>query len=222
MTMSAEKRGKTRVWVIEDHGAYRATLARAIDRAGDMQCDGVFGCCEDALEALAKGRRPDVVLLDLGLPGMSGLDGIAALLREAPEAKVVVVTVFQDDEKIFRAICEGASGYLVKGTRAEAIAAGIRELLAGGAPMTPAVARRVMEMFARMAPREPEQHLTGREREVLEQAVAGMTKKEIAEALGVSFHTVDTHLRSIYAKLHVTTRGAAVAAALRSGLIRRG
>jgi DNA-binding NarL/FixJ family response regulator len=211
------------VWLIEDHADSRRVLARVLNRAPSMQCPCAFPSCEEALAALASNPAPDVILLDVGLPGMSGIEGIRHLKALAPAAQIIMLTVFDDQEKIFNAICAGASGYLLKNADEDAIASAVEEVLRGGAPINPRVARLVLNMFAsREAPPRADYGLSAREREVLELVVKGMVKKEVAERLGLSYHTVDNHLRSIYAKLHVHTRGGAVAKAVAEHLLPSG
>jgi len=216
MSMSAKS---TQVWLIEDNDAYRRAVARVVNDADDMSCPASFSNCEDALEAAAHSDPPHVILLDVGLPGMSGLEGIPLLAAALPEAKIIVLTVFDDDEKIFRAICAGATGYLLKMSTVEHIAAAIREVQNGGSPMNSRIARRVLEMFARLSPAPTDYGLTDRERMVLELMVRGLIKKEIAAELGLSVHTIDTHIRRIYEKLHVNTRSGAVAKAIKEKLV---
>jgi DNA-binding NarL/FixJ family response regulator len=207
------------VWLIEDNATFRRAVMRALDQEGGFQCLGGFSSCEDALGILARQPAPQVILLDVGLPGMSGLDGIALLRESAPQTKVIVLTVFEDEDKIFRAICAGAAGYLLKTAPVEEIARAIRDALGGGAPMNGRIARRVLDMFARFAPARGDYGLTARETQILEAMVKGKTKKEIAALLDLSFHTVDTHLRNIYQKLEVNTRTGAVAKALKEKLV---
>jgi DNA-binding NarL/FixJ family response regulator len=207
------------VWLIEDNATFRRAIARVVERTEEFQCAGEFSRCEDALKVLAHKPAPKVILLDVGLPGMSGLDGIPLLRKAAPDALIVVLTVFEDDEKIFRAICAGARGYLLKTAASEEVVHAIRDALAGGAPMNARVGRSVLDMFARLAPPRGDYGLTPREKEILEATVQGRTKKEIAALLDLSFHTVDSHLRHIYEKLEVNTRTGAVAKALKEKLI---
>jgi DNA-binding NarL/FixJ family response regulator len=207
------------IWLIEDNATFRGAIMRALDVEDGFRCLGGFASCEDALAALAQRLSPRVVLLDVGLPGMSGIEGIAHLRERAPQAVIIVLTVFEDEEKIFRAICAGASGYLLKTAPVEEIARAIRDALAGGAPMNGRIARRVLDMFARFAPTRGDYGLTARETQILEAMVRGKTKKEIAAQLDLSFHTVDTHLRNIYQKLEVNTRTGAVAKALKEKLV---
>ena len=211
---------KATVWLIEDHADSRRVLARVLNGAPAMRCPSAFASCEEALAALRTAPAPDVILLDVGLPGMSGIEGIHHLKALAPETHIIMLTVFDDQDKIFKAICAGAAGYLLKNADEDAIAGAVEEVLRGGAPINPRVARLVLNMFAsREAPPKADYGLSAREREVLELVVKGMVKKEVAERLGLSYHTVDNHLRSIYAKLHVHTRGGAVAKAVAEHLL---
>ena len=178
-----------------------------------------FASCEDALSKLAGGPDPQLLLLDIGLQGMSGLDGIPLIREKAPEVCIVVLTVFEDDEKLFRAICAGANGYLLKTQSGQEIIQSVRDALDGGAPMSPRIARRVLGMFAKLAPRRSDYGLSERERAVLELVVEGLLKKEIAQKMELSIHTVDSHLRRIYEKLHVNSRSGAVRKAVREGLV---
>jgi DNA-binding NarL/FixJ family response regulator len=148
---------------------------------------------------------------------MSGLDGIAQMKETAPAAQIVILTAFEDDEKIYRAICAGASGYLLKSASLAEVASALAEVAAGGSPMTPRVARRVLEMFSRLAPQPAAQLLSPREREVMELMAEGLTNKEIAARLTLSVHTIVEYVSDIYGKLHVNTRAGAVAKAFRSG-----
>jgi DNA-binding NarL/FixJ family response regulator len=207
------------IWLIEDNATFRRTIIRALDQEDGLKCLGGFASCEEALAALGHQPPPRVILLDVGLPGMSGLDGIPQLRARAPQVAIIVLTVFEDEEKIFRAICAGAAGYLLKTAPVEEIARAIRDALAGGAPMNGRIARRVLDMFARFAPTRGDYGLTPREIQILESMVKGKTKKEIAAQLDLSFHTVDTHLRNIYQKLEVNTRTGAVAKALKEKLV---
>ncbi len=209
----------TTVWLVEDHDDCRRMVARVINHAPALRCPQAFANCEDTLSALAREPAPDVLLLDLGLPGMDGIEGIKAIKRLAPSTHVIMLTVFDDHEKVFAAICAGASGYLLKTDDGEAITRAIQEVLQGGAPMNPRVARLVLGMFTRLAaPAHRDYGLSPRETEILDLMVKGLIKKEIADRLGLSFHTVDNHLRSIYGKLQVHTCSGAVAKALQERL----
>jgi DNA-binding NarL/FixJ family response regulator len=203
------------VWLIEDHVDSRRILARVLNSGATLQCPCSFASCEEALTAIRTQPAPDVILLDVGLPGMSGIEGIPLLKASMPKTHIIMLTVFDDQEKVFKAICAGASGYLLKTADEEAIGHAVNDVLHGGAPINPRIAKLVLNMFAaRMTPLRQEYGLSAREREVLELMVQGLINKEISERLGLSYHTVDKHLRSIYAKLQVHTRGGAVAKAV--------
>lgn len=215
---------KKTVWLIEDNSTLCRIIARVIGTINGMVCTAKYYRCEEALEHLENPTTvpPDIVLLDVGLPGMSGLDGIGRIRELSPATQVVILTVFDDDEKIYRAICAGASGYLLKGAAMDDLASSLEQVLRGGAPMTPRVARRVLEMFTRLAPKEsPAAGLSPRERQVVEGMAAGLTNKEIAAKLGLSAHTTDGYTRSIYEKLHVKNRSGAVAKVMNSGFFEK-
>lgn len=207
------------VWLIEDHKTYGERLARALNRLDGITCTQRFTACEDALAALPGQPSPRVVLLDVGLPGMSGIEGIVPLRRLAPHAAVVILTVFEDDKKIFDAICAGAAGYLLKTSSNEEIAAAIRSAAAGGSPINPRIARRVLEMFSKANPPQIDYGLTQRETDILRLLVEGQTIKEAAAQLAIGFYTADEYIRSVYEKLHVRSRGSAVAKAVKEGLV---
>lgn len=206
-------------WIIEDHAALRRTLVRVLNAEAGLQCTGDFDCCEKALAALGRETAPDLVLIDVGLPGMSGLEGIRRIKERSARTQVLVLTVFEDDDKVFLAICAGSAGYLLKTSSAADIVQAVRDALAGGSPMNPRIARRVLEMFSRLAPKQSDYGLSDREKEILQLMVTGLIKKEIADRLTLSIHTVDTYLRRIYEKLEVNTRTGAVAKALKEGLV---
>jgi DNA-binding NarL/FixJ family response regulator len=209
-----------RIWAVEDNAAYRNALAFVFKKAGDLDLR-TFSNAEDALAALRGAEPPDALLLDVQLPGIDGISAISRFKELAPEVCIVMLTVFEEPEKVFRALCAGASGYLLKTLPAGRIVEAVREAAAGGAPMSPGVAKAVLGRFVELAApgRGSDYALSDREREVLELMTQGLIKKEIAGRLGLSYHTVNTHLRNIYAKLHVGTRGAAVAKALKERLV---
>lgn len=207
------------VWLVEDNRTFRDTVARVLNRVAGLECPRQFSNSEDALAALKDGTVPDVLLLDVGLPGMDGIEGVLLMKSVSPATRVVMLTVFDDHDKIFKAVCAGASGYLLKTAPLEKIVESVHEAFSGGAPMTPQVARSVLDLFSRLGvPQRQGYGLTQREQQILELMTQGLIKKEIAVQLSLSYHTVDTHLRNIYAKLHVSTRTAAVAKALKEGL----
>lgn len=207
------------VWLVEDNEAFRRSVARAVNRIEGLRCAGDFRSLEEALPKLEQGERPQVMLLDINLPGIDGIAGLAEIHRLSPDTKVIILTVFDDQDRVFRAICAGAAGYLLKTSSLESIGEAIHEVVAGGAPINPRIARRVLDVFARISPPAHDYGLTSREREILERVTQGASKKEIAAQLALSYHTVDSHLRSIYHKLHVNTRAGAVAKALKERLV---
>lgn len=207
------------VWLIEDHRNYGERLARALNRLDGIACPRRFTACEDALAALPANDAPHVLLLDVELPGMNGIDGIARLRQLAPGAAIVILTVFEDDDKIFRAICAGAAGYLLKTSSTEDIATAIRSAAAGGSPINPTIARRVLDMLGKANLPQKDYGLTPREKEILQLLVKGQSTKEAAAQLTISYHTADGYIRDIYEKLQVNTRSGAVAKAVKEGIV---
>jgi len=207
------------VWLIEDNQNFRSTLARVVNGMAGMKCSQQFSNAEDALEALDAGGVPDVVLLDVGLPGLNGIDAIKQIKSISPTTRIIMLTVFDDHEKVFNAVCAGASGYLLKPSNTATIVRSIKEAISGGAPMTPQVAKSVLDMLSGRTAPKPVHILTHREQSVLRLMSQGQGMKGIAEELDLSYHTVDSHLRNIYAKLHVHTSTAAVAKAVKEGLL---
>lgn len=207
------------VWLIEDNPAYRRATERALRARSDVREPRAFDRCEEALAALQAGARPDVVLLDVGLPGMNGIEGIRRIKSLAPEISVVLLTVFEDDNRIFQAICAGASGYLLKSEPMKRVMEGIDQAVAGGSPMNPTVARKVNDMFAKLTAGKKDHGLTDREQTTLELMVKGLPKKQIADQLNLNQHTVDYVFRCIYRKLHVNCLAAAVSVAVNDHLV---
>lgn len=208
-----------RVSIVEDQPRLRDALAALLAGTNGIAVVGAFGRMEDALPLAAK-LAADVALVDLGLPGMSGVDGVRALRELAPATQVLVLTVHDDDAHVFAAICAGASGYLLKDTPPPRLVAAIAELRAGGAPMSPSIARAVVGMFHRVAPQQSATTLSPRERDVLALLAAGHSYKTAAHELGLGLDTVRFHVRHIYDKLHVHSKSAAVTRAWREGLLR--
>ncbi len=201
----------TSVWLVEDNHLFRDTVARALNDVDGMHCSQLFSNAEDALDALLGGAIPDIILLDIELPGKNGILAASQFKSITPATPIVMLTAFDDRDRIFEAICAGASGYLVKNAPpVERIVDAVNEALRGGAPMTPRVAKMVLDKFAKLSKPKMDYGLTMREKMVLELMVEGLMLKEIASRLGLSFHTADTHVRNIYTKLHVHTRISAV------------
>ncbi|GAA5143712.1 response regulator transcription factor [Prosthecobacter algae] len=207
------------IWIIEDNAAFRRGTERALTMKPHAHEVRAFMSCEDAIEALHCPHLPDVILLDVGLPGMDGIEGITHLKSRAPAASILILTVFEDDDKIFRAICAGASGYLLKSEPMAQVITSIDQAIAGGSPMNPRIATRVLAMFAQLAPAKKDYGLDEREQAVLKCMVAGMPRKQIAEATSLNPHTADYVTRSIYRKLHVNCATAAVSKAVAERLV---
>jgi DNA-binding NarL/FixJ family response regulator len=207
------------VWIVEDHERFRTTLLRTISRAEGFGCSLAVPDCESALESLRSRPGPEVLLLDINLPGMSGIDGIREFKAKTPTTHIINLTVFDDEPTILRAICAGASGYLLKTAAPEVIIQSIHEVVEGGAPMSPGIARSVLKLFSRFAPPQTDHGLTLREHQTLELLVKGHTKKEIASQMELSYHTVDKHVRGVYAKLQVRNMSSAVAKAMKLGFV---
>lgn len=212
-------KGEVGVWIIEDDPMFRKGVKELIDGADGLKCERTFGSCEQALPVLENEGAPQVVLVDLGLPGMSGIEGIRKMKMLSPSTEFVVLTIHEEHHTVFEAICAGASGYLVKNLTPEDLIIKICEAVEGGAPMNPSIARQVLRMLSNNRLGENSYGLTEREREVLNLMVEGLTRKEIAVRLYISPSTVLTHSRNLYAKLLVHTRGGAVAKALKEHLL---
>ena len=208
------------VAIVEDQKRTREGLAALLASEPDLAVVGPFSSMEEALPALTR-RLPDALLCDIALPGMSGIEGLRRLKAAQPELRALMLTVHGDDAHVLEAICAGASGYLLKDTPPERLVAAVRELAAGGAPMSSDVARRVLQLVREVAPpRAGEHELTPRELDVLRALAEGHSYKTAARALDLSIDTVRFHVRAIYAKLHVHSKSEAVLQALRRGLVR--
>lgn len=210
---------QTSVWVVEDNERFRANIVDLINESVPLRCDRAVSSCEEALDCLGSEAAPDILLMDIGLPGIDGIEGIRRIKAIAPSIEVIMLTVFDDSDKIVRAICAGASGYLLKSAAPDDIIKSLSDILGGGAPMNAQIARKVLDMFAEMASPRGNYELTAAEKQILHLLIEGNPKKQIAHDLGLSFHTVDTHLRNIYTKLQVHSRSQAVAKALKEKLL---
>lgn len=204
-----------RVAIVEDNNTLRNSLESLFNKAEGMKCVASLGNLLNVVSELGK-AMPDVVLMDIGLPNISGIEGVRTLQENFPAIQIMMFTVFEDDEKIFDAIRAGASGYLLKKTPPEEILASVKELYHGGAPMSASIARKVVQSFkAHTSPQKEEYQLTTRESEILHSLVDGLSYKKIADKYFVSISTVRTHICNIYAKLHVNSKAEAVAKILR-------
>ncbi len=208
-----------RVALVEDRTEIREGLREMIAGSDGFVCCGAFGSMEEALPAMGA-AAPEVALVDIGLPGMSGVEGIREIRRRHPAIRMLVLSVYNDDERVFAAICAGACGYLLKKTPPAKLLESIREVVAGGAPMSPEIASRVLTLFREITPpRKADYNLTPHELRLLRMLVEGHNYKTMSGLLGVTVHAVSFHMRSIYEKLEVHSKSAAVGKALRQRLV---
>lgn len=204
---------------MEDVRSLRDGLRLLVDGTDGFTCVGSFRTMEEALDKIG-GILPDVLLSDIGLPGMSGIDGVRLMKEQYPSLTVLMLTIYEDDERIFDALCAGASGYLVKKTPPARLLESIREAADGGSPMSPAIARRVVSMFRNVRPTETfDYSLTPHELRLLKLLVEGHNYKTAAAELGVTLNTVCFHIKNIYEKMQVHSKSEAVARALRNRLV---
>ena len=208
------------VSLVEDQPDIRDGLALLIGSTPGFRCVGAYRSMEEALPGLAQ-RPPAIALLDIGLPGMSGLDGIRVIHERQPQVQILMLTVYEDDDRIFDALCAGAIGYLLKKTPPARLIESLREAVNGGSPISPELARKVVSLFRTIRPRAGADYdLTGHETRLLRMLVDGHNYTTAAEELKVSVNTVAFHMKRIYEKLQVHSKSEAVAKALREGLIR--
>jgi DNA-binding NarL/FixJ family response regulator len=210
---------RLRVAIVEDEREVREGLGALISGTAGFTCAAGYRTMEDALAAIGD-VAPDVVLVDIGLPGMSGIDGIRILRDQLADTPILALTVYDDDDRVFEALCAGASGYLLKNTPPARLLESLAEAVRGGAPMSPEVAQRVVRLFREFRPPErASYHLTPQEIELLKLLVEGHHYKTAAEEMHVSVNTISFHLKNIYAKLRVHSKTEAVAKALRERLV---
>jgi DNA-binding NarL/FixJ family response regulator len=210
----------TKVLIIEDNDLFRKSLTNVINKSSKMKCEGAYISAEDALKDIEqKELKPEVVLMDIGLPGITGVECISYIKDLSHETKIIMLTIHDDDDNIFKAVCSGASGYLLKYMQPEMINESIEEVLNGGAPMNSNIAKKVLDLFKNMTAPVASYDLTEREYEILKLLVDGLSKKQIAEKIFLSYHTVDVHIRHIYEKLEVHNLSGAVAKALKERLL---
>lgn len=210
-----------RIAIFDDNKNIRNSISLLLRTEPLFEVVGVFGtartCVEDVLAC-----RPDVVLMDIQMPGVDGIAAVKALHQAVPSAQVLMQTVFEDDDRVFDSICAGASGYILKNQLNTRLVEAIRELRAGGAPMSPSIARRVLQ-WLQTGPRSRREttdyHLTAREKEVLSCIVSGLSYKMIGYELDISYETVRSHVKKIYEKLHVASLTEVVAKAINQGIV---
>jgi DNA-binding NarL/FixJ family response regulator len=218
--METAQKPVTKVVIIEDLRDIREGLAALLNGTEGYKCVGKFGSMEEALRNIQR-DLPDVVLSDIGLPGMDGIEGVGILKERYPEMTILMLSVYNDNERIFDALCSGASGYLLKKTPPSKLVEALSEAVSGGAPMSPEIARKVITLFREVRPPERVDYdLTPHETRLLKLLVDGHTKKTAALEIGVSVNTVSFHLKRVYEKLQVHSKSEAVAKALRNRIFK--
>jgi DNA-binding NarL/FixJ family response regulator len=207
------------VWLVEDNERFRINIRDLINETKRLRCEQAVASCEEVLAFLESHPGPDIILMDIGLPGVDGIEGIRLVKLVAPSIQIIMLTVFDDSDKIFEAICAGATGYLLKSASPDDIIGSLSDILNGGAPINAQIARKMLDMITDKAIPKGNYKITSTEKLILHQLVEGSLKKQIAHQLNISFHTVDTHLRNIYTKLQVHSRSEAVAKVLKERLL---
>jgi len=219
MTPDTGRSQPVRVALVEDSRDLRLGMSYILEGADAVRCVGAFSRAEDLIAQL-DALRPDIILMDIGLPKMSGVEATRIIKQSHPDIEIVILSVFEDDDNVFQALCAGAGGYVTKPVMPQRLLEVVDEAAGGATPISPHIARKVLKLFLRHVPAPGDAYdLTAREREVLELMVAGNDFREIADTLVVSFYTVRAHVRNIYDKLHVHSKSQAVAKALREHLI---
>jgi DNA-binding NarL/FixJ family response regulator len=207
------------LWIVEDDEFFRTTICSLLSETSGFECKGSFSSVEEALGALKDEYAPEVVLMDIGLPGMSGIEGVKRIKAISPATDIIILTIKEGDQEVFDAICAGANGYLLKNSTPEEIIDAVKEVVGGGAPMNAQIARKVLTMFTKFSVPEADYGLTTREKEILKLLIDGLTKKQIADRLFLAYYTIDTHMKNIYEKMQVHSRSEAVAKALKERLL---
>lgn len=212
---------KTRVAIFDDNLERREGLFLLLETTDDLNCVGLFNDCRNVLADI-ESSNPDVVLMDIDMPHVNGIEGVLEIRKVHPDLKILMQTVFEDDDKIFAAICAGADGYILKQANPMKLIDAIGEVLEGGAPMTPIIAAKVLKLFQKQGSSKKSNcfDLTKRESEILNLLVKGFSYKMIAEECHISYPTVNSHITKIYAKLKVQSSAGAVAVALKEGLVK--
>lgn len=204
------------VGIVEDNKKIRDLIQRYLDMQEELKCPVAVDTVEEMLEYLEEHEKPRVILMDIQLPGMSGIKGISLIKEKYPEIDIIMLTVYHDSHKIFNALRAGASGYLLKHTSLPEIRDSILKLIEGGAPMSPQIARKVINHFQENAPKkDPDSDLTPREHDIVNGLVDGLSYKMIADRYDISIDTVRAHIRNIYKKLHVNSKAEVIAKSLK-------
>ncbi len=211
---------KTRITIFDDNKRFRESIGVMLDTANDMDFVGNYPDVLNVIENI-EASKPDVVLMDIDMPGINGVSAVRMIQEKFPRLPVIMLTSFDEDDKVFQSICAGATGYLLKNTQPQKLIEAIREVQSGGAPMTPSIARKMMTHFQQQnTPAQKNDYgLSEREKEVLAQLVKGLSLKMIADQLFVSRETVKSHIKNIYAKLHVSCAAEAVAKTLQQNIL---
>jgi DNA-binding NarL/FixJ family response regulator len=207
-----------KVIIFDDNNSLRDSVTMLLQDSPDFTLVGSYAHCLDVIENI-KDKKPDVVIMDIDMPGMNGIEGVKLIRRNFPTVQILMLTVFDDDEKVFAAIKAGAAGYILKNAEPNNLLHAISEVYNGGAPMTPGIARKVLQQFQAILPEEAKDyHLSIREKEVLGLLGDGLSYKMIAGKLGITYDTVRAHMKKIYEKLHVASMTEAVAKAINQKL----
>lgn len=206
------------IGIIEDNKKIRQLIQRYLDMQDGMDCTVAVESVEEMLEYLESYPKPDVMLMDIQLPGMTGIEGMKIFQEKYPEIEIIMLTVYHDSHKIFDSLKAGASGYLLKHTSLPEIKEAIDLLLSGGAPMSPQIARKVITHFNETGQKQTESNLTAREQDIVNGLVDGLSYKMIADRLNISIDTVRAHIRNMYKKLHVNSKAEVIAKSLRGEL----
>lgn len=204
-----------KIGIVEDNEKIRGLIQRYLDMQEELTCKAAMESVEDMLVYLEEKERPDVLLMDIQLPGMSGIEGIGIIKEKYPEIEIIMLTVYHDSHKIFDSLKAGASGYLLKHTSLPEIKESIEKLASGGAPMSPQIARKVIQYFNKPDKKEVESDLTPREQDIVNGLVDGLSYKLIADRFDISIDTVRAHIRNIYKKLHVNSKAEVITKSLR-------
>jgi DNA-binding NarL/FixJ family response regulator len=209
-----------RVIIFEDNTNLRRGLATLINGTSGFECAGAFANCNHIVDDINE-TKPDVILMDIEMPGISGIEAVLLIREKFPAIKILMETIFEDDEKIFNSICAGAQGYILKNTPPSQILESIREIYEGGAPMTPIIASRVLTMVKSkpLSPVKKSFDLSDRENEILKCLVEGMSYKMIADNCFISIDTVSSHVKNIYKKLQVHSKGEAISKAIKRNIV---
>lgn len=204
------------IGIVEDNIKIRNLIQKFLDMQEKMSCKIAVDSVEEMLEYLEENESPDVLLMDIQLPGMSGIEGIGIIKKKYPDIEIIMLTIYHDSHKIFNSLVAGASGYLLKHTSLPEIKESIENLVEGGAPMSPQIARKVIEHFKKPEPeKNRDSDLTSREQDIVNGLVDGLSYKLIADRFDISIDTVRAHIRNIYKKLHVNSKAEVIAKSLR-------